>query len=184
MKITLDIDPTVLGTEVSEFIKTLTPEDKNNLVKQVVSEYYSDFRKFEDGEFKNKDSEWLETARSRMSSYDRPESKTDEEVRNSYYYQDLKKSFKTTAHITREEISNTLRSELSKNIQNFIKEDAGYQELLKQSMENVKEMFPVMVQQAMISHMANQLPNLVNQITTFNISTMDRLNNIENRLLR
>jgi 5'(3')-deoxyribonucleotidase len=184
MKITLDIDPTVLGTEVSEFIKTLTPEDKNALVKQVVAEYYSDYRKFEEGERQIKDKEWLEKARREMSSYDKPRYVTDEQVRGHYEYQNAQKDYKTFSQTTRLEISAEIRKQLTAQIGTFIKDDPEYQQLLKDSMQVVRETFPMLVQAAMIEHMKNELPSAINYLDTGMGNLNNRLNQIEQKLLR
>lgn len=184
MKITLDIDPQVLGTEVSEFIKTLTPEDKNALVKQVVGEYYQDYRKFEDGEKKKFEAEALVRTRVNMSDYMRAQYPTDESLKTSYQFADEMKKHKTYAQSTREEISGAIRAALHDNIKKFIAEDETYKALLASSMQVVKEAFPLMVQNAMIEHMRQQLPDMMGQVRDMGNIFDTRIREIEQRLLR
>lgn len=184
MKITLDLDPTSLSTEVSEFIKQLTDEDKKAMVKQVVEEYYADYRKFESGELQSKEQALVEQVKNNLDSYDKDRYKTDDQIRNHYKFIEEKKKFKTFSQTTREEISNKIRIELKENIDKFIKEDPEYQALLKESMQAVKERFPLMVQTMMLAHFASQLPNVTNLIHQELGNVFDRLNQVEQKLLR
>lgn len=184
MKITLDIDQQALAGEMQEFIKTLSVEDKTNMIKDIVATYYSDYRKFEDGEKQCYEEQLVQRIKANMDSYDKNRYTTDESIKTWYKFSDEMKKFKSYANITREEISSAIRIQLSTQIADFIKNDAGYQELLKESMITVKELFPQMVQQAMIRHMSDQLPKLTNDISQALGHFNDRIINIEQKLLR
>lgn len=185
MKITLDLDPSLLSTEVSEFVKTLSAEDKQAMVKQIVTEYYTDYRKFEEGEKATKEQEVIEQIRRGFSDYDkRNYGTTDDDIRKYYKFAEEMKKIKTFSQITREEISNAIRGQLVTQINEFIKNDETYKALLTESMEAVKERFPLMVQQAMITHFSGQLPEIIRQVQNLVGPFYDRLNQIEQKLLR
>lgn len=186
MKITLDLDPSALSTEVSEFIKNLTAEDKQAMVKQVVTEYYTDYKKFEAGEKAVKENEIVEQMKkSDWGDYEkRNYGSTDEDIRKHYKFKEKMDKVKTFSQTTREEISNQIRGELSSQIKKFIDTDEEYKALLKESMEAVKERFPLMVQQAMIAHFTQQIPNLTNEIYNAMTNINNRLSNVEQKLLR
>lgn len=184
MKITLDIDPAALSTEVSDFIQTLTVEDKQNMVKQVVEQYYADFRKFEDNEFATKEKEIIEGIRKGANSWNKDQYATDDGVRQSSEYEKAKRSFKTYSQTTREEISSSIRLQLTKNISEFVINDETYKKLLQESMDSVKERFPLMVQAAMIAHFTNQLPNIASVINEQLGNVYGRLTQVEQKLLR
>jgi len=164
MQVTINVDPKALTKELQDFVTTLTPEDKNTLIKDVVTKYYSDFRMFETEEAKLNDSDILEKVRKYDSSYNNPSTKTDDQLRAHYKYSEFAKEYKTLAQITRQEISNTIQIEMRKKINDFVTNDPEYQTYMDNAMEDVKKAFPAMIQQALIHNMINQLPNIQSQL--------------------
>lgn len=167
MKVTLDIDPSKLGGEVSEFMKSLSADDKQAIVKEAVKQYYSDYKAFEQGEVEQAKFEAIQHVRKADGYY---QNKPDSEIINSYKYNDFIKGYRTYAAKTREEISALLVLELTKKINEFTANDPEYKAMLAESMNKVKEAFPAMVQAAMIRHMTGQMSDLQVQLQKMNES--------------
>lgn len=110
--------------------------------------------------------------------------KSEEEMRTSSYYKTFMDKNPTMAERIRKEISNTVSAELSKTVGGFVKNDPQYKQLFIDSLETVKANFPQMVQQAMVQHMAGQLPALVNQLRMLAQGVNDQVSNMDNRLIQ
>lgn len=184
MQITLNVDPNALTKEVADFVQALTVEDKNALVKEVVSRYYADYKTFEQGERQQKESEAIKIVKANFDNYDQKHYTTDESVKGHHRYREIMNGYKSFAEQTRIEISEQMRKELSVQIKTFIETDEDYQKLLKESMEAVKAAFPDMVKQAMVLHMNSQLSSIQQQIYDLANRSSDRIQSIEQRLLR
>lgn len=182
MQVTLNIDSAQLGQEVSEFMKTLTVNDKQNLVTEILKDYYSEYAKFDASENQLKDAEALAYVK-KEDYYSREGKKSEEEMRKTSYYADFMKKQPTMAEKIRREISSLVQTELSKTVREFVDKDDTYKKLVEDSMATVKAQFPILVQQAMVQHMAGQLPMLVTQLQQLASGVTNQMQDMNQRLL-
>lgn len=188
MQVVINIDSANFGSTVEDLFKSLTPEQKGAIAKDLIVKWLSEPSGFERASYEQTLIDQVKAGTLKIgSSYDNIDwtKKDDNEIRGTYQFNDKMKGYKSSRERMIEDITAAASRTFSENITTLVKED----EQLKQKWEIVKEEiaknFPAMVQSAMISYFIGNMQEI--QTSMYNLrSNVDSLNyfkdNIQQKL--
>jgi hypothetical protein len=188
MKIELEVDPTDLAKSLKEILDTLPPADRLELARKAMESWLRDPI---DAERRAKE-RWAIDKIKADSGNGYGSVKNDEEARRDWRFNDLMKGFKST----KEQMIETITQEISANykaqVKNVIESDPRIQVMKDEVVKIVKETFPAMVHDAMVTFMSSNMHMMLmssmgaeavaKRVESLQSAVAQRLNEVESRV--
>ena len=180
MKIELSVDSHQLSSEVSDLVKNLGPEQKQELAKHLLAQAFLDVNGNLDKAYM--EGKALEEIR---LSEKKPELSIEEAKRGWQWDRKVSELRKIRGELVHSIVSETVRDAKAK-ITEEIKNDPKIQAVIAETLTLIKEQFPVYVKDAMTMYLASQMKSQMEQVsmalaTSSNVDGFVR--NLDQRLI-
>jgi hypothetical protein len=180
MKIEVNIDSSNLGPTIVDTFKNLSAKDSKDIVKQVVKEWLQE--KFPAERIAEEQRVMDLLLKEDPSTFNRY---SDSEIRQNYRFKDRMKNFKSARDTLVGDISSSAITHIKAEVDRQIKEDEQIQQVLNLVLQEIRDNFPKIVHDAMISWFCTHMGSVstgINQALqqTNNMGSM--LENINSKL--
>jgi len=163
-----------MGDTVVKLFENLTPEQREkvatNVLEKWLSEPYS-------AEKRVKEEEILKEIRRRNDSYDR--GKSDQEIIDSYDFQQRLSGFKSSREKMVEEITKQSVEFYKKQIEEKIKNDEKLNKVMNEVLEQIQSNFPKLVNEAMMAWFFNNMSTMANDAKMSLMQSQNAMNAVE-----
>jgi hypothetical protein len=186
MKIEIEVNPGEVGKSLKDILDTLPASDRLELARKAMEAW---LRSPHDIERKAKEQQEVERLL-RKDSWGRKE--TEAEVRSGYSFREAMQGWKSTKEQMVEKITQEITADYKAQVKAVIESDPTIQAMKEEVIKIVKETFPTMVHQAMVTFMASNMTMMLNsamgveqvakQVEGMQSAVAQRLNEVESRV--
>lgn len=187
MKIELEVDPGGVTKSLKEILDTLTPEARLELARKAMESW---LREPYGLERKAHEEEVLRNLRPQRDYSGRQE--TDDEIRRGYKFQEAMRGWKSTKEQMVETVTKEVTADYKAQVKAVIESDPKIQAMKEEVTKIVKETFPAMVHDAMVTFMASNMQMMLSsamgieqmakQVDGMQAAVAQRLNEVESRV--
>jgi hypothetical protein len=186
MKIELEVDPKDLTKSLKEILDTLPAEQRLEIAQRAMTNW---LKEPYDIERKAKELELVASLREKSYS---GRVETDAEVRQGWKFQEAMRGWKSSKETMISEITAQIVADYKAQVKAVIESDPKIQAMREEVTKIVKETFPTMVHQAMVTFMASNMTMMLNsamgvehitkQVEGMQSAVAQRLNEVESRV--
>lgn len=156
MQVTINVDSSTIGGTVEEVFKSLSPEDKKELARQLMVEVLTSPNGAERKVYEDRLAEQI-YEKNKNSSYDRERYASPDRAKESYEFRNAIGSYKSSREIMVGEIVQSACAHYKAQVAELVANDPQMIAMYEETREAMIANYPAMVQAAMIHWMAGQM---------------------------